>query len=228
VVVSAIVGARIMHVLANLSYYTAQPGEIIAVWHGGLSSFGGLILGIPTGIIYARRRCPELPSVKALDILAPVLMASWGVGRLLGPQLMIGGGGHMTTQWFGMYYAGESGKRLPVPLFQAFDSFVIWGILLLIERKWRDRPTGFVLAATASLWGLGRFVEERFWLAGPSAGSSTGQHLVEAAGIALFVAGIGVMVWLELRNRRNLSKPPDPSDGPPAEASVSVDSAQLG
>ena len=66
--------------------------------------------------------------------MAPVLMACWGIGRLLGPQLMVAGGGHPTHQWFGMYYAGQAGKRLPVPIFQAIEDFTIFGILLLVER----------------------------------------------------------------------------------------------
>ena len=104
-----------MHVLSNLSYYTQNPGDIFAIWHGGLSSFGGLLLAVPAGIILTRRRCPELPIARALDLAAPVLLACWAMGRLLGPQLMVAGGGHPTHQWFGMYYAGQPGRRLPVP-----------------------------------------------------------------------------------------------------------------
>ena len=84
-------------------------------------------------LILARKRCPTLPTIKALDIVSPVLMAAWGVGRLLGPQLMVAGGGHPTSQWFGMYYAGEAGKRLPVPIFQSIESFIIWGILIPVS-----------------------------------------------------------------------------------------------
>ncbi|HVC69746.1 MAG TPA: prolipoprotein diacylglyceryl transferase family protein, partial [Acidimicrobiales bacterium] len=133
IVVASIAGARLLHVVANWSTYSAHPSQILAIWQGGLSSFGGLLFGIPVGVILARRRCPELPSVRALDIVSPVLMAAWGVGRLLGPQLMVAGGGRQTTAWYGLAYAGEAGKRVPVPLIQAFDSFVIFGILILIE-----------------------------------------------------------------------------------------------
>src|SRR5271155_5580758 len=53
VVLAAIVGARAFHVLSNLAYYTDNPGQIVAIWHGGLSSFGGLIFAVPTGILLA-------------------------------------------------------------------------------------------------------------------------------------------------------------------------------
>ena len=135
VVVAAVVGARALHVLTNLSYYRHNPGDILAIWHGGLSSFGGLLLAVPTGILLTRRACPEIPIGRALDLLAPVLMAAWAMGRLLGPQLMVAGGGHPTHQWFGMYYAGQSGRRIPVPIIQALEDFSVFCILIVIERR---------------------------------------------------------------------------------------------
>jgi phosphatidylglycerol:prolipoprotein diacylglycerol transferase len=83
IIASAVVGARALHVLSNLNYYDHNPAQVFAIWHGGLSSFGGLIFAVPTGIILTRRRCPELPIGRALDIVAPVLLASWAMGRLL-------------------------------------------------------------------------------------------------------------------------------------------------
>ncbi len=41
IILAAVVGARALHVLSNLSYYSHNPGDILAIWHGGLSSFGG-------------------------------------------------------------------------------------------------------------------------------------------------------------------------------------------
>ena len=142
VIVAAIVGARALHVVSNLSYYSHHPGQVFAIWQGGLSSFGGLLFAVPVAIVSTRRRCPELPSLRFADLMAPVLMACWGIGRLLGPQLMVAGGGHPTDQWFGMYYAGQVGKRLPVPIFQAIEDFAIFGILLLVERWLRSALPG--------------------------------------------------------------------------------------
>jgi hypothetical protein len=155
VIVAAIVGARVMHVVANFGYYSNHVGQIIAIWQGGLSSFGGLIAAIPVGVISARRRCPQIPIWRLVDLVAPVLIASWSLGRLLGPQLMRAGGGHPTSQWFGMYYADQVGKRLPVPIFQALEDFAIFCVLLLVER-WlrglataRSAPTALVAAGVA-------------------------------------------------------------------------------
>jgi len=142
IVLAAVVGARALHVLSNLSYYDHNPSQVLAIWHGGLSSFGGLLFAVPTGIVLTRRRCPELPIGRALDIIAPVLLAAWAMGRLLGPQLMEAGGGHPTHQWFGMYYADQVGRRLPVPIFQALEDFGVYLVLITIERRLARWPDG--------------------------------------------------------------------------------------
>lgn len=211
IVVAAIVGARIVHVLANLSYYRADPIEIGAIWNGGLSSFGGLAFAIPVGFVSAHRRCPQLRTAVAADIVAPVLVASWALGRLLGPQLMVAGGGKPTTAWFGMYYAGEVGKRLPVPLIQAVECAVIYGISLLVERaiKANGGPTGVVAAIVVGLWGLSRFSDEYFLLP-----HDNGTDAVEIASLFLFAAGIafaGALVW----RSRALARREPVATGPP-------------
>src|SRR5580693_5545183 len=172
-VLAAIVGARAFHVLSMFSYYSHNPGQVVAVWQGGLSSFGGLIFAVPTAILLTRRRCPELPIGRALDIVAPVLLAAWAMGRLLGPQLMVAGGGHPTHQWFGMYYAGQAGKRIPVPLIQSLEDGALLVVLLLVERHLTRLaaehpgtvpPTGGLTAVAMVVWGIARSLDERLWL----------------------------------------------------------------
>ncbi|MGH8980712.1 MAG: prolipoprotein diacylglyceryl transferase [Acidimicrobiales bacterium] len=206
VVVAAIVGARAMHVLANLSYYRSAPLQVFQVWHGGLSSWGGLLLAVPTGVVVTRRRYPALRLGAAMDVVAPVLAAVWAIGRLLGPQLMVAGGGHPTHQWFGMYYADQVGKRLPVPVFQAIEDAAIFCVLLYVEHRLeraadarsapRTHPAGALIGTAMLLWGIERVLDEKLWLSYPG---QLGDVLVEAAGIALAVAGI---VLLAVTRRR--------------------------
>jgi phosphatidylglycerol:prolipoprotein diacylglycerol transferase len=210
VIVAAIVGARAFHVVSNLSYYSHNPGQVLAVWQGGLSSFGGIIFAVPVAIASTRRRCPELPTLRFADLMAPVLMACWGIGRLLGPQMMVAGGGHPTNQWFGMYYAGQVGKRLPVPIFQSIEDFTIFAILLLVERWLRSiapapadvadgapeanralPPSGIVIGVGMVLWGIERFLDEHLWL---GEDGHLGSLLVQIAGVALAAFGIALLI----------------------------------
>jgi phosphatidylglycerol---prolipoprotein diacylglyceryl transferase len=127
-------------------------------------------------------------------------LACWAIGRLLGPQLMVAGGGHPTHQWFGMYYAGQPGKRLPVPIFQALEDFCVYLVLIFTERR-LDRwpggsrrvgyPPGIVLGIAMVLWGIERSLDEHLWL---GEDGRVGSDLVQLAGIALVVGG-AVVLW---------------------------------
>ena len=222
IIAASVIGARAVHVLANFSCYRHNPGQVLAVWHGGLSSFGGLLLGVPTGVWFQRRYCQEISTWAALDVAAPVLMASWALGRLLGPQLMIDGGGHPTHMWYGLKYActfstahptcvnGVSGPEVPVPLFQSAECFAIFLILRWIEERTRRQPPGVMLAAFAGLWGIVRFTDEYFWLAVPRLWDA-----VEVTAIVLAVAGWSTMAWMLLRRRSGLVGGAPPGGAPP-------------
>jgi phosphatidylglycerol:prolipoprotein diacylglycerol transferase len=220
IILAAVVGARVLHVLTNTGYYSQNPGEILAIWQGGLSSFGGLLFAVPTGVILTRRRCPELSLGRALDLAAPVLLASWAMGRLLGPQLMRAGGGHPTHQWFGMYYADQVGKRLPVPIFQALEDFAVFLVLIAIERRldrWPDGtrrfgyPAGVVIGTGMILWGIERALDEHLWL---GEDGQLGSALVQVAGLLLVVAGAVILVrargrwrdWLQTHHAGDASQ----------------------
>jgi hypothetical protein len=119
---------------------------------------------------------------------------------LLGPQLMVAGGGHPTHQWFGMYYAGQPGKRLPVPIFQALEDLCVYLVLIFTERRldrWPDGsrragyPPGIVLGIAMVLWGIERSLDEHLWL---GEDGRVGSDLVQLAGIALVVGG-AVVLW---------------------------------
>ncbi len=215
VVVSALFGARLFHVLTNLSSYTGQPLQVFEVWHGGLASFGGLLFAVPTALWVTHRKCPEVGVLEGLDIAVPALAAGWAIGRLLGPQLMVAGGGHRTTSWIGMYYAGQVGRRIPVPIIQAIEDGTLLVVLLLLERHLdkvaaghpgRRPPTGALTAVAMVIWGIARSLDERLWL---GEDGHLGSLLVQVAGVLLAVAGlaVGIAVW---RNWRTFTASPAP------------------
>lgn len=237
IILAAVVGARLLHVLTNTGYYSAHPADILAIWQGGLSSFGGLLFAVPTGVILTRRRCPELSLGRALDLAAPVLLASWAMGRLLGPQLMVAGGGHPTHQWFGMYYADQVGKRLPVPIFQAMEDFAVFLVLIAIERhldRWPDRtrrigyPSGVVIGTGMMLWGIERSLDEHLWL---GEDGRLGSDLVQLAGVLLVVAGAVILLrartrwrtWLQTHHAGDASQSRETKASVESAKSASVD-----
>jgi prolipoprotein diacylglyceryltransferase len=197
IVVMSIIGARAVHVIANLEGtqgYLQNPGDVLAIWHGGLSSYGGLLGGVPTGLVCARRWCPQLRLSVALDLIAPVLVIAWAIGRLLGPQLMYQGGGYPTHAWYGMAYAGQAGKRVPVPIIQALEDAVVYVVALWVERRIARRggPIGIVATTAVTLYGAARFNDEYVLL--PH--NTGGDIAVLIASVAFVGVGAGLASWL--------------------------------
>ena len=190
-VVSGLVGARIANIATNWSYYEGHLSRWIAVWQGGLASFGGIAQALPVAIVLQRRWWPKSSLARFCDAIVPALVLGWALGRFLGPQFMVNGGGHLTHQWFGMRYAGQSGKRVPVPLIQGIEDGLLWGLLLLVEKKWTTRAAGILSAIAMMVWGLVRAYDEH-WLLGDE--SHSGSLGVQFAGLALALAGSIIFV----------------------------------
>ncbi len=171
IIAAAIVGARIVHVVANISYYSSNLGEIPIIWHGGLSSFGGLAAAIPAGIYLKKRYAPNVSLARTFDELVPSLIVGWSIGRILGPQLMFQGGGRPTNAWYGLQYAGQVGYRIPVPVLQATEDFVVFLIVRQIYKMQAKSANplnpGSVALIGTLIWSVTRFWDEFFWLAVP-------------------------------------------------------------
>ena len=195
--IAGLVGARLANIATNWSYYSGHPDRWIAVWQGGLASFGGIALALPVGIILQRRWWPATRLAAFTDALVPALVAGWALGRVLGPQFMVNGGGHETTSWIGMHYAGQVGKRVPVPLIQGAEDAALWLLLLRLEARWMTRAAGALSALAMIVWGLVRAYDER-WLLGEQ--SHSGSVGVQLAGLALTIAGV-VVLWRVQRPR---------------------------
>jgi len=80
ILVSGIVGSRIMYVVLNLSYYAANPAELIDLSKGGLVWYGGLFAAFFAGSIYVKINKMDLWDT--LDLIAPYLALGQSLGRI--------------------------------------------------------------------------------------------------------------------------------------------------
>lgn len=76
---AAIIGARLYYVIFRWDYYGQNPGEIIAIWKGGLAIHGALIAAVLVAIWFSRKR--RIPFWKLMDMAAPSLIIGQAVGR---------------------------------------------------------------------------------------------------------------------------------------------------
>ena len=79
ILLSAVIGARILYVIVEYKYFLASPLEVFKVWKGGLVYYGGFILaGAGTWFFLEKK---QLPVWQVADILAPSVALGQAIGR---------------------------------------------------------------------------------------------------------------------------------------------------
>jgi len=138
VTIFGFIGARLFHVFYEYpSYYQKNPLAIFKIWEGGYVFLGGLIAGILSGLILIQWR-KEKP-LRYLDLFAPVIALGYSIGRL---ACFFQGCcyGKPTTSIFGLHFinlihTGESFARFPTQLFASIGEFIVYLILISLEKK---------------------------------------------------------------------------------------------
>ena len=52
-IVSGVIGARLVHVIDEWDFYTGSPGQVVAIWEGGIGVWGGILGGFLGGVASA-------------------------------------------------------------------------------------------------------------------------------------------------------------------------------
>lgn len=52
-IVSGVIGARLVHVIDEWDFYTGSPGQVLAIWEGGIGVWGGILGGFLGGVASA-------------------------------------------------------------------------------------------------------------------------------------------------------------------------------
>lgn len=79
--VFGIICARIYYVIFQWDYYSAHPGEIIAIWNGGIAIYGGIIgalIGAKIGCKVGKINFQNLLDLGALGLLIGQGIGRWG------------------------------------------------------------------------------------------------------------------------------------------------------
>lgn len=149
-VAAALVGSRLMHVFFyEPAFFFANPAEILKVWHGGMSSTGGIILGTSAAIAYIVRNKLDIRAYG--DIIARAIPASWVIGRL-GCFFTHTHPGTLSNLSIAVKY--PEGGRLELSIIEACLWAVIGGILWFMPRP---RRAGMYVAVLALAYAPARF-----------------------------------------------------------------------
>jgi len=78
--VGAILGARALYVLEHVDEFRREWGSALALWQGGLTLYGGIVLGTVAGLLTARRY--HMPMWEVADTVTPALALGTMFGRV--------------------------------------------------------------------------------------------------------------------------------------------------
>jgi phosphatidylglycerol:prolipoprotein diacylglycerol transferase len=152
-VIGIVVGGRLGYVLFyNLPYYAANPGQIIAVWDGGMSFHGGLIGIIIAMWLFTRSKGGNVLS--SLDLLGAIGTIGLLLGRLanfINAELY---GAPANLPWSVIFPTDpEQLPRHPSQLYEALlEGLLLWIIVRIATNHFLTlkRP-----GLTAGIFGLG-------------------------------------------------------------------------
>jgi phosphatidylglycerol:prolipoprotein diacylglycerol transferase len=203
VMLVALVGAKVLMVLSEWSYYRDNPGEIFSLstlMAGGVF-YGGFLAALFFTLWYVQVQ--KLSFWKMADVLVPGVALGQSIGRL-GCFSAGCDYGKPTQVWWGVVFTSPFahdvagvplGIRLhPTQLYESFATFLIFGILL-----WqfpRRRREGGLFLIYVGLYAVARFFLE--YLRGDADRGFVFHHLLSTSQfIALLVlAGVATAgIW---------------------------------
>ena len=127
-----LIGARLLSVMSQYSYYLEEPSQIIAVWNGGMAFHGGLIGMIIGGLVFCRQYKKDFYE------LADLLVIPLGIALMLGRianYLNSEFYGKITSVPWAVKFEGIEGFRHPVQLYEAAKNLLIFALLWAIKDK---------------------------------------------------------------------------------------------
>ncbi len=198
-ILATVIGGRLGEVIFyNFSYYIVNPLDIFAIWKGGMSFHGALIVIVVVLYFFCKKY--KLNFLEIADIISIPAAFTLFLGRIanfINHELI----GRVTDSWFCIDYSkyGVEGCRYPSQIYEALKNVFI-GFFLMFERSYlvrkKNKKHGFVFFSFITLYGLLRFLVT-FYREDPAIilGLGTGQLF----SLTMLILGVILLINLELK-----------------------------
>lgn len=202
--ISAVVGARVFHILQHLGSYNSF-GEVIGIWQGGcglsgLAFYGGFILALPVGILYLRWKKQSITGV--LDILAPSLLLGVGIGRIgcfmagccFGKPTSLPWGITFPENSLAAMETGRVESIHPTQLYSVISLISLFVILIILRKHIKIKGMLFLVAVL--MYSTHRFLIDflRYYTPDERAGSLTTSQTISIIAGVISIATIIVLI----------------------------------
>jgi phosphatidylglycerol---prolipoprotein diacylglyceryl transferase len=207
IIVSALIGAKLLLVIVEFDHYRQNPAEILSILRAGGVFYGGLIAAVAVAFWYMRRH--RMPLWTTCDVFAPGIALGHAVGRLGCLAAGCCYGRPTDVPWAITFTnpaaAANVGTPLGVPLhptqiYESAAELLILLFLLATEKRGRSFE-GRTFWSYMLLYGISRFVIEFF------RGDERGMvfsNISTSQFISLLIVPLAVAMLLYLSRRRDL------------------------
>jgi phosphatidylglycerol:prolipoprotein diacylglycerol transferase len=157
-----ILGGRAGYVLFyKPDYYLANPDQIVALWHGGMSFHGGTLGVLTALVLFCRQR--KINILGFADIIAccaPIGLFFGRIANFINGELW----GRVTdVPWAMVFPTGGPEPRHPSQLYEAgLEGLVLFLILFALMKSGARRRPGTLAGAFLLGYGLARITVEFF------------------------------------------------------------------
>ncbi len=132
ILVSGIIGARLLYVAMNFNEYRENLFEILMLQHGGLSFYGGALGAFAASIIFLKIH--RLDFFKTADLISPFAALGQSIGRL-GCLLRGCCFGAVATSGLRIKFPDEVVYRYPTQIYASAIDFSLFLLLRYLHRK---------------------------------------------------------------------------------------------
>jgi phosphatidylglycerol:prolipoprotein diacylglycerol transferase len=168
IVFAAIIGSRALYVLFHRDGYWPRWWDVMKVWEGGLTVYGGVLAAVLVSLWLCRRR--GIPFLRVADTLAPSLALGVGITRIgcflngccFGRVCELPWAVQFPEGSFAHYTFGQAHVH-PSQLYASAVGFAVFLVLLRVDR--RGRPEGFLFWLFVLLFASATFLADfsRHW-----------------------------------------------------------------
>ncbi len=149
IMIAAILGGRIFYFLTErFDAFMNSPIEILKIWQGGLSIYGGFFGALIVLYIFSKKY--KVDMVKLGDIIAFYLPLGLFIGRL-GCFFIHDHKGIATDSLLGVEFT--TGTAFDLGLLLSLSGLVMFIAFLAVDRERKDLPRGFFLYLFLILYG---------------------------------------------------------------------------
>ena len=153
-----VIGGRLGYVVFyQPSYFIANPSEIFAIWHGGMSFHGGFI-GVLLSLFWVSKKY-KISWWALTDFVAPLVplgLLFGRVGNFINQELW---GRASDLPWAMIFPLADSIPRHPSQIYEALlEELVLFLVLWFFSKK--PRPEGQLSALFLLAYGLFRYLIE--------------------------------------------------------------------